>query len=289
MKKQKSLKEWLEQNKVFFETLTALALTIASLIISGSANKIANRQRQLEEALSRPVINLFASYDEERNYIKHVSILNSGSPVFDLQIEAIPYLEAIVYSSEKEGDVCLALPVDNEWPKRNTFTEMSGAKTGEIATVRNAPPDNFSIVLTSHIFSRKAINNSSILLASKFFLETLTPKYYLVISYSDVLCEERIEIYDIELQSPSLYSSLVLGDNKSNDIRLLAPDSSDYHIAEKLYEASRSGKRNNSVVYYSYPLYTGNTMMTDEISAEYFNTLMLTLRESYDNDHLVIW
>ena len=90
MKKQKSFKEWLEQNKVFFETLTALALTIASLIISGSANKIANRQRQLEEALSRPVINLSASCDEERNYINHVSILNSGSPVFDLQIEAIP-------------------------------------------------------------------------------------------------------------------------------------------------------------------------------------------------------
>lgn len=47
--KNEKIKEWLERNKIYFETIVMVSLTIMSLVISRSANIIANRSNDLAE------------------------------------------------------------------------------------------------------------------------------------------------------------------------------------------------------------------------------------------------
>ena len=44
------MKEWLEKNKIYFETIMTLALSIASIVVSCSANRISDNQSKLIEA-----------------------------------------------------------------------------------------------------------------------------------------------------------------------------------------------------------------------------------------------
>ena len=78
-------KGWLERNKIFFETIVMVSLTIMSIVVSWNANKIANEERKLtereveiEHAEKMPRFTM-REHDNWQTY----DIFNSGGSISD--------------------------------------------------------------------------------------------------------------------------------------------------------------------------------------------------------------
>lgn len=91
------VKRFLEENKIYFETIVMVTLTIAGIFVSISANTIMKKQADIEEALSKPVINLEIVYNDEKDVIEQISIVNDGSAIKNVEIEIIPYYFVSIY------------------------------------------------------------------------------------------------------------------------------------------------------------------------------------------------
>ena len=99
--KNKKIKEWLERNKIYFETGVATALTIMSLVVSCTANSIANKANRISELeiemqQKDKLPNFTISIDENEedgNEEEYVNIINTGGVISDAYIECYCYVE----------------------------------------------------------------------------------------------------------------------------------------------------------------------------------------------------
>ena len=94
------MKEWLEKNKIYFETIMTLALSIASIVVSCSANRISDNQSTLIEAqknieleMASPSIDLVPEYDEDGN-VTGIDIINSGGPLNRVEVSVYPFVNS---------------------------------------------------------------------------------------------------------------------------------------------------------------------------------------------------
>lgn len=219
-----SIRSFLERNKIFFETVVMVALTISGIMVSRSANRIIDRQRQIEEALSRPIINLNINYDDD-DLMRGLSIVNDGSAVFDLNIITSPYLELLVFSGENRYHVSLPLRDSLLFPY--TYASITGSKVGEIAYIKNIDPTRIDEVFNSYPKGQNEIENGTELIAA-------VPKYYLYLSYTDVLGEKHVEIYDVELSYPVSFGMLPAYESSYVPVQLLSKGGERYLVAEQL-------------------------------------------------------
>lgn len=100
--KNKKIKEWLKNNKIYFETAGTTALTVMSLVVSCSANSIANKSNQISELememqqkdkLPNFAISIDEKEDDDGNKEEYVNILNTGGVISDAYIDCYCYVE----------------------------------------------------------------------------------------------------------------------------------------------------------------------------------------------------
>ena len=73
------------------ESIFQLFLTVASICIAFSANQINKDQKQLEEKMARPIIDLESEYDEFGR-VREVSIINTGGRLESFNVEIVPFV-----------------------------------------------------------------------------------------------------------------------------------------------------------------------------------------------------
>jgi len=129
---------FLVDNQIFFETIVMVVLTVAGIYLSFSANKIMTKQTSIEEALSKPIINLEAIYnDADNTKVDEVSIQNNGAVLGDINIEVYPYFYMILYNKVSDKGMrtdSLILPIENGMNTVFLFKQLN-LKSGIIGKV----------------------------------------------------------------------------------------------------------------------------------------------------------
>lgn len=100
------LKEFLGDNKIFFDTLTPIIAVIALLVsffTAYTANNISEGQRDIAQQAESPLIDLETEYDED-GHVKKVGVVNTGGVLEDMEIEIFPYVfYDLFYSDQKHN------------------------------------------------------------------------------------------------------------------------------------------------------------------------------------------
>lgn len=105
-----ALKEWLEDNKIIFETLMTTALTIMGIwvsIVSSHYEKVAlnlqEAQALVEEQLNMPVFNVYRDYVSEENEngtsvwkSTDIQVINTGGNISNGYLSAKPTIEVVM-------------------------------------------------------------------------------------------------------------------------------------------------------------------------------------------------
>lgn len=245
--KKKTFKAFLEINKVYFETIVMLALTTASIFVSISANRTMDKQRQLEEAAAAPIINV-APKMNSNSQIESLSIINDGGAVSNLKVRAIPYLEVMATDPMNQDShyVEMVLPINNRPPERRTYVIMTGSRVGEIAKVNNQNPVDVNTTLA--LYHDVYYSASGRIDPYMPILQGLTPKYFLTVQYEDVLGNQFLEIFDVEISFYQPYSGGIFLSNVEEIICTISKNSIRYRIAERLLNA----KRDDEIIYYDF-------------------------------------
>lgn len=92
------MKIFLEKNKIYFETIIAIILTIASLFVAVAANRISEAQKEIQEKTVSPNLDIACEYDSEGKVAK-VSIINNEGHLDDITIDIYPYIRIQFFES----------------------------------------------------------------------------------------------------------------------------------------------------------------------------------------------
>ncbi len=109
-----SFKNWLNNNKIYFETIMTLSLTMMGVLISivslsfqQKSNELQEKQALVEAQLNMPVFNISESYYEEHiidgiSYPagSEVNIINNGGNISNGYLNADGKIEIIVHDEE---------------------------------------------------------------------------------------------------------------------------------------------------------------------------------------------
>lgn len=102
--KNEKFRNLLNRNKIYFETAGTTALTVMSLVVSCTANSIANKSNQIskleiemqqKDKLPNFTISIEEDEDEDGNKEEYVNILNTGGMISDAYINCYCYIEFI--------------------------------------------------------------------------------------------------------------------------------------------------------------------------------------------------
>jgi len=200
------LRKWLERNKIFFETIAAVALTTMSFILSWQANMYTRRQTEILEKQAVPFIQVWVSYKNGIN----ISIVNNGSPLRDLII-SMYYI--IIIDAAKGG-----LEKKEFFPMRENLSNeceivKEDVQAGEIAFIQcNDSSDVITLIKNSVIWSLKQ---------KGIIINNFYSKKYLQIGYRDTLGKSNQSIFEIEMNGEGRLISMeetfrIFGRNNPN-------------------------------------------------------------------------
>lgn len=97
------MKSWLEKNKIFFETITAVFLTAMAVMVSFAQYKMMDKQNQIAEANALPQIVSTISYtkDKNNNYADEwLTIENEGGVIKEANTSQAVFIK-VSYTSLK--------------------------------------------------------------------------------------------------------------------------------------------------------------------------------------------
>ena len=80
------MKSFLEKNKIYFETIIAIIMTVASLVVAVAANRISEAQKEIQEKTVSPNLDISCEYDSEGKVSK-VSIINNEGHLNEINID----------------------------------------------------------------------------------------------------------------------------------------------------------------------------------------------------------
>lgn len=143
------MRDWLERNKVFFETLAAVLLSLMAVVIATVQTVVAVKQTHLSELQTRiaevqalPQFNLvsFVSNDGHRSWV----LRNGGAPIHNLEFGCSCFL-AVTSNVDGAGIKTIELPFHycvGSWGSSEGGTgdiaNVSGFQTvGEFDSLRN--------------------------------------------------------------------------------------------------------------------------------------------------------
>jgi hypothetical protein len=136
-----SVRGWLNNNKIWFETLTASLLSLMAVIVSVAQSCTASKQTelmslqtQIAEAQALPQFEVALNpkfNDATRKYDDYILVVsNHGGPIFDFSAEAAYFIQVTIPGANF-GVMKADIPVDGYF----TASFVSAANTGELVTM----------------------------------------------------------------------------------------------------------------------------------------------------------
>ena len=140
--KMQVLKEWLEDNKIIFETLMTTTLTIMGIwvsIVSSHYEKAAfgiqEAQALVEEQLNMPVFNLYRKYNSEENEdgtsirkSTDIQITNTGGNITNGYLSARPVIEVVMYDEFYNRNTLILLELWGMYEKSFSYYDPENSK-----------------------------------------------------------------------------------------------------------------------------------------------------------------
>lgn len=202
-----NIRHFLNENKIFFETIVMVILTIAGIFVSCSANSITQRQASLEEALAMPIINIETVYNEDHTQIQEVNIFNDGSAIQNFVFEVIPYYYTSVYSQvEGKGYKIdsFILPIEDSILPVFSVTN-NNSKTGLLGSISLS--DSASLYIDDMVSFQEFVAGH---FEPEFHLAFLSLEYYVKIHYTDIFGNYKTEVYNCVTGNNHSYSSAIM-------------------------------------------------------------------------------
>lgn len=181
------IRKWLEANKIIFETLAAVLLSVMAIVVSVKANGIASMQAELMRAEQLPIIGFEREhiYDESNTVVDlELAVINYGAPATEFSHQYVSYL-TLLYHPQDTKFATVQLPLINYF----TLSAISENVTGKLVTfIGNRNVARY--VELEHALRDYARNNNA---AASLDLVT-----YVKVEYKDLLQERHIEYYRVD-------------------------------------------------------------------------------------------
>lgn len=195
-------KQWLENNKIFFEVIAFGFLTAMAVIVSLEANRISSYQILLTKRQNQPIFKIDLKLDAGKETL---SISNNGGPIHEFTCDSIVFYE-IEKKPESifEKNILKYLTMEdfyNPVPDNNQkFFRIpiykyhlgipNGNSTGELIALSE------SIAGSNYISARRAVLEMNVLPQYKNFCSRGILEYVLL-KYQDVYDESHEDLYRV--------------------------------------------------------------------------------------------
>jgi len=266
----------LENNKVFFETIAMMALAVAGIYVSWTANSIMDRQARIEEALAKPILNVEYSKKENSNIISEVSIVNHGSAISNVDIETIPYFYVVVWEEVDDGGWLpknLLLPI-HDIASNIFLLNKQNARTGLIASIANSNATNFIVERMQEFTSLTKEDASS----DDVQLGLLSLSYFLRISYTDIFGNETTELFNITTGNICQYFMFAIAYQLESGIQSINTEHFYYKYYTQMHDHLNSDSISSRTVF---------PLIGDGIEEQY-NYLQTALLDSLENKRYLL-
>lgn len=188
----KIIKDFLLENKIYFETIFLVIPTIASVFIAIAAASISKAQTEIEKKTAQPIIDIGTEYTEDRKVSK-VSIINSGGLLNEMKVDLYPFWRYSLLKGEaEEGPYTMdsaILPMDIPTINENIYQTFSlHTKTGVLMEIRD------SDIVAEYQKITNLIQPEIIKKNDYYYkLQYVSMEYYLIVTYSDLLDKKNNE------------------------------------------------------------------------------------------------
>jgi hypothetical protein len=197
------LKSFLENNKIFFETIATFAISGMAVIVSFSSNSIQSKQAEILSKQIQPQFIVENNTHEEfaSSSVDAINVFNHGGLFRDISVEPFLFYDVKLYQEDRFTEVLL--PFDTYY----TFSEPLEGNNG-LVYKNFSDPDKYSkLVELSSNFSSEAERKG----ISPVSLEV---QKYIRIQYQDLFGKYNTEYYSVS----NLLGSALLDNEKGEEL-----------------------------------------------------------------------
>lgn len=182
-------RDWLVKNKIFFETITAVFLTIMAIVVSFEANQISSYQTEIIKKQQLPILHFEVDqiYDSATsNYTRdELTISNVGSPLSEFKSDYAIFFK-IDSGQRDEPPKTALIPLEGYY----FHTVITNKPVGELARIANyAIPEgnNYKAGQTMRSFYKYAEERNA--------WGLIDIVRYVRVKYKDIFGDYHIEYY----------------------------------------------------------------------------------------------
>lgn len=199
MARKKRIKNWLKDNKIYFETVMAFSLTIMGIIISivslsfqYTSNELQEKQSLAEAQLNMPVFNISKSYYKEHviDGISYpagteIKIINNGGNISSGYLRAESKIEIIVHDKEYNNRGSVVIENTQQYLKGYSYYD---AQTKSFTIKKDDDLGRMSLIyfLDKHLYNEYKNYNFTVLITD-----------YINIQYTDFQNHHHNEWYEL--------------------------------------------------------------------------------------------
>ena len=187
-----SVRDWLDKNKVFFETISAVLLAAMAIIVSYEANQIASYQTELIRLEHQPFLDfdIDLAFDPIESKYTHdrLTISNVGSPLSEFDCQHAVFFK-VEYGEIEEKLRSAMIPLIGYYD--TTF--QTNNPRGKLATLANSgitEGNNWKTTQTTLEFMNFARKKNA-----TGFAEIVR---YIRVCYKDIFGETHDEVYFVD-------------------------------------------------------------------------------------------
>lgn len=224
-----AIRDWLERNKIFFETITAIFLTIMAIEVSLEANRIASYQTDILKSENLPLVYCVESSNyTSGGYVGQLTIYNAGPPLTEFDCAVLVFYKVVYLQSSGTLDM----------EERTALIQLSNYYTGNLThnptgVLAKFSGENYIEANRAKIsfceLAWEPINRTSYFP----FLRDIEIVKYINVEYKDIFGETHAETYSISSSGSRKLSNKEREKININDEAVL--DSSDVS-PQSLYE-----------------------------------------------------
>lgn len=224
-----AIRDWLERNKIFFETITAIFLTIMAIEVSLEANRIASYQTDILKSENLPLVYCVESSNyTSGGYVGQLTIYNAGPPLTEFDCAVLVFYKVVYLQSSGTLDM----------EERTALIQLSNYYTGNLThnptgVLAKFSGENYIEANRAKIsfceLAWEPINRTSYFP----FLRDIEIVKYINVEYKDIFGETHAETYSASSSGSRKLSNKEREKININDEAVL--DSSDVS-PQSLYE-----------------------------------------------------
>lgn len=194
------LRKWLKRNKIFFEVVVTIALTIMAIYVSNTANQIASYQNELIKNENQPIFVFNMSVDEhkklnysENNISESIEIENIGKPAYNFSAKSYIFFD-IKLKDRNSGEMKnVIIPITSFY----NGGEYRGSPTGYMRTFYHYSLKNGIDNYSKRDEVVEKINYDLYSYSKGEVFADVDLKRYVLINYYDVYGENHDDLYSV--------------------------------------------------------------------------------------------